>query len=200
MAARRSAGRRMSQRIARPPTDFRGSSRAARLACQLTYVAYQWPKQMATLNLSACDSGPAPNARFRRRRVGRTRHRDQAALRSPCSAAPSKARAARRAPRRSRPIANVAFRLRGPLARERDLSPWRRWHGPRERLEPVASARVAQNLSCGHDRISRTSARIAPHPTTMMSQNMGRDQAVHKTRGLIRAIRPQTVMARSRIT
>jgi hypothetical protein len=82
----------------------------------------------------------------------------------------------------------------------------RRRHG-RQTGEPADSgtavpnrSRGAQNLSCGHDRISRTSARIAPHPTAMMSQNRGRDQAVHRTRGLIRAIRPQTVMARSRIT
>ena len=34
----------------------------------------------------------------------------------------------------------------------------------------------------------------------MMSQNIGRDQAVHKSKGVNNAIRPQTVMAMFRIT
>jgi hypothetical protein len=60
--------------------------------------------------------------------------------------------------------------------------------------------RAPQNFSSGHRRISKRIVRIAAHPTPMMSQNMGRDQAVHKSKGVNKAIRPQTVMAMFRIT
>jgi hypothetical protein len=43
-------------------------------------------------------------------------------------------------------------------------------------------------------------ATIAAHPALMMSQNMGRDHAVHKSKGVTKAIKPQTVMAMFRIT
>ena len=66
----------------------------------------------------------------------------------------------------------------------------------RHRQQP----RRHQNVLSGDNWISRKIPTTAPQPTATISQNMAVDQAVHRSNGVNKAIRPSTVMAICRST